>query len=98
MAKAAGNILLVDDDEYVLLSIKLLLEPHFNAVTTVNNPEKIPALFDRSKFDVVVLDMNFRHGDTSGNQGRFWLKKILELSPDTQVILVTAFADIGVAV
>ncbi|HYF68928.1 MAG TPA: sigma-54 dependent transcriptional regulator [Ohtaekwangia sp.] len=98
MAKIAGNVLLVDDDEYVLLSIKLLLEPHFNAVTTVNNPEKIPALFDRSKFDVVVLDMNFRHGDTSGNQGRFWLKKILALSPDTQVILVTAFADIGVAV
>lgn len=98
MAKASGNILLVDDDEFVLLSIKLLLEPHFTAVKTVNNPEKIPALFDREHFDVVVLDMNFRHGDTSGNQGRFWLKKILSLSPDTQVVLVTAFADIEVAV
>jgi two-component system response regulator HydG len=98
MAKVSGNILLVDDDEFVLLSIKLLLEPHFQSVKTVNNPERIPALLDREQVDVVVLDMNFRHGDTTGNQGLFWLKKILSLSPDTQIILITAFADISVAV
>jgi two-component system response regulator HydG len=98
MAKIPGSVLLVDDDEFVLLSIKLLLEPHFVSVKTVNNPERIPALFDREHFDVVVLDMNFRSGDTSGNQGLFWLRKILNISPDTQVILVTAFADIQVAV
>ena len=98
MSKSLGNILLVDDDEFVLLSIKLLLETHFNSVKTLNNPERIPALFEREQIDVVVLDMNFRHGDTSGNQGRFWLKKILSLNPDTQVVLVTAYADIQVAV
>src|SRR3990170_6922182 len=98
MSKSSGNILLVDDDEFVLLSIKLLLDPHFNSVKTLNSPERIPALFEREQIDVVVLDMNFRHGDTSGNQGRFWLKKILSLNPDTQVVLVTAYADIQVAV
>lgn len=98
MSKISGRILLVDDDEFVLLSIKLLLEPHFTSVRTVNNPERIPALFDREQFDVVVLDMNFRQGDTTGNQGLFWLKKILSLSPDTQIVLVTAYADIQVAV
>ena len=98
MAKTSGKILLVDDDDLVLLSVKLLLEPHFTSVKTVNNPERIPSCFDREQFDVVVLDMNFRHGDTSGNQGLFWLRKILSLSPDTQVILMTAYADIHVAV
>ena len=98
MGKTAGNVLLVDDDEFVLLSIRLLLEPHFTTVKTVNNPERILSLFEREQFDVVVLDMNFRHGDTTGNQGRFWLKKILEMSPETQVILITAYADIQVAV
>lgn len=98
MAKASGNILLVDDDEFVLLSIKLLLDPHFTSVQALHNPERIPALFDREQFDVVVLDMNFRHGDTTGNQGRFWLKKILSFNPDTQIILLTAYADIHVAV
>ncbi len=90
--------MLVDDDEFVLLSIKLLLEQHYTSVKTTNNPERIPSLFDKEQIDVVVLDMNFRHGDTTGNQGRFWLKKILSISPETQIILVTAYADINVAV
>jgi two-component system response regulator HydG len=98
MAKTPGSLLLVDDDEFVTLSIRLLLEPHFSSVKTLNNPERIPSFFDQDRFDVVILDMNFRHGDTTGNQGRFWLKKILSLSPDTQVILITAYADIQVAV
>ncbi|MEX1238154.1 MAG: sigma-54 dependent transcriptional regulator [Cyclobacteriaceae bacterium] len=98
MAKSSGNIVIVDDDEFVLLSIRVLLEPHFHSVKATNNPERIPALIDREQFDVVVLDMNFRQGDTSGNQGLFWLKKILSLSPETQVILLTAYADIHVAV
>lgn len=98
MSKPSGSILLVDDDDFVLLSIKILLEPHFQSVKTTNNPERIPALFDRDSFDVVLLDMNFRQGDTTGNQGLFWLKKVLELSPDTQLIMMTAFADIEVAI
>ncbi|MBL0740365.1 sigma-54-dependent transcriptional regulator [Chryseolinea lacunae] len=98
MCKSAGRILLVDDDEFVLLSVKLLLEPHFASVKTTNNPERIPALFEQEQFDVVVLDMNFRHGDTTGNQGLFWLRKILSLHPDTQIILLTAYGDIQLAV
>ncbi len=98
MQKSPGKILLADDDEFVLLSLKLLLEPHFESVVTTNNPERIPALFDREQFDVVVLDMNFRQGDTTGNQGRFWLKKILGMNPEAQVIMLTAYADINVAI
>lgn len=98
MSKSSGRILLVDDDEFVLLSVKLLLEPHFASVKTTNNPERIPALFEQEQFDVVVLDMNFRHGDTTGNQGLFWLRKILSLHADTQIILLTAYGDIQLAV
>lgn len=97
MAKT-GNILLADDDDYVLLSLSLLLEPHFNSVTTTNNPERIPALLDKEQFDVVVLDMNFRQGDTTGHQGLFWLRRILSMKPETQVIMLTAYADIHLAV
>src|SRR5688572_3617895 len=94
----SGNTPLADDDEFVLLSLKMLLQPHFNTVVTTNNPERIPALFDREAFDVVILDMNFRQGDTTGHQGLFWLKKILSINPEVQVILLTAYADIHIAV
>jgi DNA-binding NtrC family response regulator len=98
MNKAKGAILVVDDDEFVILSIKLLLEPHLEYVLTCSTPERIPSLLERNEIDVVLLDMNFRQGDTSGNQGMFWLKKILSISSETQVILMTAFADISIAV
>lgn len=98
MAKSYGSILIVDDDEFVLLSIRLLLEPHFQRVQAIGHPERIPALLERDPPDVVVLDMNFRQGDMSGNQGMFWLRKIVATATDTQVILMTAFADISVAV
>ena len=94
----SGNILIVDDDELVLLSIRLLLEPCFTSVQTLANPERIPAVLERQSIDVVLLDMNFRQGDTTGNQGRFWLKKILGTNPEAQVILLTAYGDIQVAV
>jgi len=98
MPKSPGNILLADDDDFVLLSLKILLEPHFNSVVTTNNPERIPALLERGLCDVVLLDMNFRQGDTTGTQGLYWLRKILTMSPDTQIILLTAYADVHVAV
>lgn len=98
MSKISGNVLVVDDDEFVLLSIRLLLEQHFTTVKTVGNPERLPALLEREVFDVVILDMNFRQGDTTGNQGRFWLRKIISQASETQVILLTAYADITVAV
>jgi two-component system, NtrC family, response regulator HydG len=98
MAKASGNILVVDDDEYVLLSIRLLLEPSFHVVETTNTPERLPAILRTQSIDVILLDMNFRQGDTSSKEGLFWLRKILKEYPDTQVILMTAYADIQLAV
>jgi two-component system, NtrC family, response regulator HydG len=82
MGKFAGNIVVVDDDEFVLLSIKLLLEPNFASVKTLNTPERIPAILRTDAIDVVVLDMNFRQGDTSSKEGLFWLRKVLTEHPE----------------
>lgn len=98
MAKKSGKILIVDDDEYVLLSIKMLLEQQYATVVTTFTPQQIPALMDRNGFDVVLLDMNFRQGDTSSNEGLFWLRKIISDYPETQVILMTAYGEINLAV
>src|SRR5690606_20903510 len=46
----------------------------------------------------ILLDMNFKAGVTSGNEGIFWLNRIHTLSPLTQVVLQTAYGDIELAV
>ena len=42
--------------------------------------------------------MNFRSGINNGHEGLFWLREIKKLSPRTQVVLFSAYADIELAV
>lgn len=90
--------MIVDDEEDILVSMKLFLSQHFKNVTTENNPYQIPRLLRQQKYDLILLDMNFRRGDTSGKEGMQWLRKILELEPAANVIMITAYADVKTAV
>jgi DNA-binding NtrC family response regulator len=98
MAKSNAKILIADDDEMVLLSIKLLLEQKYTEIHTTNDPKRIPSLARQINFDVALLDMNFRQGDTSSTEGLFLLRHLVENHPETQVILMTAFGEIQLAV
>ena len=98
MSKKVGKILVVDDDQYVTLSLRMLLEQHFKKVEVLNAPKLIPETLARQVFDVVLLDMNFRPGETSGKEGIKWLQKIIELDPNTSVILMTAYGGVDIAV
>ena len=96
--KQQGKILIVDDDNYVALSLKIFLEQHFAEIATINTPDGIPNELQKLDVDVVLLDMNFQQGESSGKEGMKWLKKILQISPDTSVVLMTAYGDINLAV
>ncbi|MCB0491194.1 MAG: sigma-54-dependent Fis family transcriptional regulator [Cyclobacteriaceae bacterium] len=98
MAKSNAKILIADDDDMVLLSIKLLLEQKYTEIHTTNDPKRIPSLARQINFDVALLDMNFRQGDTSSTEGLFLLRHLVENHPETQVILMTAFGEIQLAV
>ncbi len=93
-----GNILLVDDDRDVLLSAELLLKNQFSKVTALSNPIEIKEILKKENIDVVLLDMNFTRGFTSGEEGIYWLKQVKEHSPHTQIIVATAYGDIDLAV
>ena len=98
MAGKFGKILVVDDNEDVLFAAKLFLKQHMADVRTENDPERLPALLGDERFDVVLLDMNFTKDVTSGEEGFYWLGRILEIDPEAIVIFITAYADIGLAV
>ena len=46
----------------------------------------------------IELDMNFAPGMNSGQDGLLWLRSIHKLHPGIPVVLVTAYADISLAV
>ena len=98
MDKKIGKILIVDDDEDILQAARLLLKKHVAHVTTEKNQKSIPSLMKNESFDVILLDMNFAKGATSGKEGFSWLNKILEIDPSIVVVLITAFGDVEMAV
>lgn len=98
MTKKAGKILAIDDNTDVLFALKLLLKPYFELIHTTENPEEISQRMKTEDYDVILLDMNFTKDASSGNEGFFWLEKILEIDSDAVVIFITAYGDIENAV
>ena len=93
-----ATILVIDDDTDVLTAVKLLLKTEVKEVVTEKNPEVIHSLLASTKFDIVLLDMNFKSSINTGNEGIFWLKKIREIDENMSVIMITAYGDIDLAV
>ena len=93
-----SKILVVDDNEDVLLAARLLLKPFTSLVVTEKDPNRIPELLKDDSYDVIFLDMNFTEDITSGQEGFYWLKEILNIDPLAVVILITAFGDVETAV
>ncbi len=93
-----GKILIVDDNASILKSLQLLLKSEYQLIDTISNPEQIPSKLNKISYDLILLDMNFKTGINTGNEGLFWLKKILKKDPDAVVILITAYGDVELAV
>lgn len=93
-----GKILIVDDDKFILLSLEVLFKQYFETVVVLKDPNNITDVLKSHTFDVVILDMNFETGETSGDAGIFWLQKIKKSDPHTCIITITAYAEISKAV
>lgn len=91
------NILIIDDDTAVCLSIKLLLKRRGFACRSINRPTELDATLAEALPDLILLDMNFTI-DTSGRQGLKLLKRLRQDYPNIPVILMTGWATVQLAV
>lgn len=98
MLKANVTILIIDDDEDILLSAKLLLKKHYTNIITRDSPKELNQIISSESIDVIILDMNYRIGFNDGKEGMYWLKHILSIKPDMVVILMTAYGEVELAV
>lgn len=98
MKKTQAHILVIDDQEDILFTAKVLLKKYFETVYTLKTPQNIVQLLAENTVDVVLLDMNYRIGYEDGREGVYLLKEIKKLAPNTVVILMTAFGKVETAV
>ncbi len=96
--KTDGCVLIVDDNPAVIRSMHLFLKHEFTILITETDPEQIPSRMKTTKPDVILLDMNFTAGESSGKEGLKWLKRILSADPDVSVVFITAYGGIDLAV
>lgn len=93
-----GRVLFVDDDADVLKAGALVLRREGLEVITVERPEDIWSALAEAPVDVILLDLNFRPGARSGEEGLELLGRIVALDPDAVVLVVTGHSGVGIAV
>ena len=93
-----GKLLIVDDHKQVLKALIQLLEPEFGSITGISNPNQIIGCLNKEEYDVILLDMNFSAGVNTGNEGMYWLSRILKTDPLSVVVMITAYSDVNLAV
>lgn len=93
-----AKILIVDDNKSILSALNLLLNNSCKKVTCISTPNTLITELKTDNYDVVLLDMNFKAGINTGNEGIYWLNQILEYKPGISVIMITAYGDVELAV
>jgi DNA-binding NtrC family response regulator len=89
---------LLDDDPDVGIAAQLLLQRRAAPVTCLRRPAELFAALDRLQPAVLLLDLNFGAGRTDGTQGLRLLEEIRKRARPPVVVVLTAYADIDLAV
>ena len=87
------KILIVDDERDICKALEFLLKREDYAVSAVHSGEDAIKKLKEESFDIVITDLKMGRVD-----GMTVLETAKEMSPDTSVIIMTAFASIESAV
>jgi DNA-binding NtrC family response regulator len=88
-----ARLLIIDDERKMCTVLKAAFENKDMLVTTANSGEAAMAAMSIEVFDVILSDIKM-----PGISGMDVLKKVKQKNPDTEVLLMTAFADAQTAV
>ena len=92
------QLLIVDDQPAMREALELLFDVHGFSALTASSPDEALALIQREEVGVVIQDMNFREGETSGQGGVALFRAIKQLDPELPVLLMTAWTSLESAV
>jgi DNA-binding NtrC family response regulator len=88
-----AKILVVDDEKKMCVILKGMLEEKGHDVTAVEDGQEAKELAREQEFDLVITDLKMTPVD-----GLELLKAVKKTSPETEVVLMTAYASVQTAI
>lgn len=93
-----ARVLLADDQEDVLMALRLLLKSEGYRFVAVNSPTGALEAVEQTVFDVALIDLNYARDTTSGTEGLDLLGRLQACDSTLPVMVMTAWANIELAV
>ena len=98
MSQPPVTALFLDDDADILSAAELVLTRHGMKLIKAQTPDEARTALDAGGIDILLLDLNFRRGDTSGEAGLAFLKERLAITPALAMVIVTGHSGMQIAI
>lgn len=98
LSSDSTTVLLVDDDPDVATAARVALSREGYRVLSAASPAEAWSVLAAEPVDVILLDLNFTRGETSGEEGFRWLTELRAQDPSAVVVVVTGHSGINIAV
>lgn len=95
---SAARVLIGDDQPDVLKALRLLAKPEGYQVETASSPAGVIEAVKDADFDVVLIDLNYARGRTSGEEGLDLLSQLQQIDSTLPVVVMTAWSSVELAV
>jgi DNA-binding NtrC family response regulator len=92
------NLLIVEDQPAVASALRVLFELHDVACVVASDPEAAMRCVEGGEVGVVLQDMNFTPGTTSGDEGVALFRRLRARDAELPILLMTAWTSLETAV
>ena len=92
------KVLIVEDQPAVASSLRVLFDVNDIESVVVRDPDAAMRVLARGNVGVVLQDMNFTPGATSGEEGVAFFRRVRASHPDLPILLITAWTSLETAV
>lgn len=94
----SSRVLIVEDQPAVAQALRVLFELHDVESITASDGESALKMVKSGGVGVVIQDMNFAPGATSGDEGVALFRALREADPELPILLMTAWTSLETAV
>jgi len=92
------RVLVVDDEADIRKALALLLKCHGYEAHMIASPAQALADIARERYDLVLMDLNYTRGVTTGGEGLDLLGRLRAADPPLPIVAMTAWSTVPLAV